>query len=297
MQIKKWVATAVLIMIASTAAAQDGGGLSDLLDSVVEFEIVVATTKIAQRAIEAPGVVSVISRDQIADFGWTSLNDALYRLPGFFPVQDYDRRTVGARGLFEGWNNNHLLLLIDGVPYNDNLYGSAYTSEITPLFMVKSIEVVRGPGSALYGSNATNGLVTINTVTAEDLGGKGWARTQLGDFNTQIYDAVVGTKGANFSAVVGYNAYTTDGNEYDYYDDYVNSGRPIADGKIRTFDARRSSYLFSKLSGEGKLKGLSIQFHNQNWDYQTGHGWLWQIPDQAESMQESRQLFTLRNGV
>ena len=103
---------------------------------------------------EAPNIVSVISDKEIRDYGRVSINDILFQLPGFAPSQVNDRRTVSSRGMYEGWNNNHLLMLVDGVQHNDLFYGTALTWEITPLNMIKSLEVIRGPGSALYGTNA-----------------------------------------------------------------------------------------------------------------------------------------------
>src|SRR5687767_6396391 len=66
-------------------------------------------SKLALPIREAPSVGAMVTREQIDTFGWLTLNDILFRQPGFAPAQDYERVTVGARGLYEGWNNNHLL--------------------------------------------------------------------------------------------------------------------------------------------------------------------------------------------
>ena len=214
-------------------------------------------------------------------------------MPGFSPSKDYDRPTVTTRGFFEGWNNNHLLLLIDGIPFNDNLYGSAYTWEITPLFMIKSLEIIKGPGSALYGSNATNGVVNINTISYDDIKEGSILKFRFGNYNTKIFDALSGGRGKYFSYVMGFNIYGTDGNEYYSYD---NSGRKDLNGnliKFKTNDKRNSLYFFSKIEGYKILKGLTMEFHFQEWSFQTGHGWLWCIPEFDESMKESRLLFSV----
>ena len=93
----------------------------------LEEEIVFIATKKKQRIREAPNIVSTISDKQIRDFGRNSLNDILYQLPGFSPSRVNERKTVSSRGLFEGWNNNHLLMLVDGVQHNELFYGSALT--------------------------------------------------------------------------------------------------------------------------------------------------------------------------
>jgi iron complex outermembrane receptor protein len=257
-------------------------------------QVTTSSTKIARKTSEAPNIVSVISDKEIRDYGRVSLNDILYQLPGFSPSMDYDRRTVSSRGIYEGWNNNHLMLLMDGVQFNDNLYGSAYTSEITPLNLVKSVEVIRGPGSALYGSNATNGVININTYTGEDLKGEIRTRVRGGNQGTRIYDFMTGNTGQLFSHVMSYNNYSTNGNNYKNYD---GSGRKDEFGflnKFTTNDTRGNNYVFLRLDGEGALKGLSVQYHRQNWNFQTGHGWLWRIPDVKENMAESRQMVSLK---
>jgi iron complex outermembrane receptor protein len=253
-----------------------------------------AASKIAQRKSEAPGVVSVFSQEELQRFGWFSAQQVLERLPGFSPSQDYDRRTVSARGVFEGWNNNHLLVLVDGVQFNDNLYGTAYTWELTPLMMAKSVEVVRGPASALYGTNAVNGLVSLTTLSPGDLKGNGMAQARMGSNGLQLYDLVLGGRSRAADVLVSFNAFETDGNAYDTFDDSFRAdslGNPL---QFRTQDKRSSQYFFGKIQGKGALSGFSLQVHEQHWQFETGHGWLFNIPDQPESMRESRRVAALR---
>lgn len=262
--------------------------LEDLLNMSVT-----SASKIEQKAIEAPSVISVITAEQINSYGWMSMNDILYKLPGFGPSQDYDRRTVESRGMFEGWNNNHLLLLIDGIPFNDNLYGTAYTWEITPLTMAKSLEVIRGPGSALYGSNATNGLIQINTVSADNLKGKGAFSSTIGDNGVRKFDFLTGHEADKFSFVMSYSTYDTNGIEYMSYD---GSGRLDENNDplmFETKDKRSSNYFWFKMEGKDTFKDFTLQFHQQEWNFQTGHGWLWWIPDYDEPMHESRRILAL----
>jgi outer membrane receptor protein involved in Fe transport len=261
---------------------------------LLQGQVTVSATKIAKKTNEAPNIVSVISDKQIKDYGRISINDILYQLPGFAPSQINDRRTVTSRGLYEGWNNNHLLMLVDGVQHNDLFYGSALTWEITPLNMIKSLEVIRGPGSALYGSNATNGVISLNTYSGSDLNGALKLRARMGDYGTRIYDLITGNKGKMFSHVVSYNSYETDGNNYTNYD---GSGRKDAFGYLQKFpqrDERSSYYLFTKLEGEGDLKGLSFQYHRQKWNYQTFNGWLQNVPDIKDRQSEYRDVFTVK---
>lgn len=267
----------------------DFEALMDLLNTPVK-----SASKVAQRPMDAPSTITPVSRNQLRTYGWDTINEVLFAQPGFSPSMDYDRRTVSARGQFEGWNNNHLLLLVDGVPMNDNLYGSAYTWEITPLFMAKSLEVLRGPGSALYGSNATNGVVAINTLSASEIAGPGEARVRMGNNGGRQVDAITGLAGDHFSAVVAYSRFSTNGDEAA---DYDWSGTPDAGGvnlaKFKVWDKRSNDYFMGKLDGQGSLKGLSFQYHHQGWQFGTGHGWFFVSPDFAESMKEWRDIVSV----
>lgn len=273
---------------AKRAEDQDREDLLALLNTPIT-----TASKRAERAIEAPSIVSVVTRDQFQAYGWTTLNEALYSLPGFGPSQDYDRRTVSSRGLVEGWNNNHILLLVDGIPFNDNLYGSAYTWDITPVFFIKTLEVVRGPGSALYGSNSTNSVTQLRTISAKDLPRGGQVQARMGQNGERLYDMALGHSGEYFSAVGAFSTSRSNGNGYL---DTDASGRTDANGQLQRFmvqDARNSQYGWLKLEGEGALSGLALQYHHQAWNFQSGHGWLWAIPDGPEQYQEKREIVAL----
>lgn len=95
--------------------------------NLLQNQVTTSATKIARSTNEVPNLVNVISQNEIKQYGRISINDIMYQLPGFAPSQDYDRRTVSSRGMFESWNNAHYMLLMDGVTHNDNQYGSAYT--------------------------------------------------------------------------------------------------------------------------------------------------------------------------
>ncbi len=288
-QIRLYTVSAILLFLLPQVHAQSN--LNDVsLEDLLNLKVTTAT-KIEQKQSEAPGIITVIKRDQFRTYGWYTLNDALYHQSGFFPSRDYDRHTVGSRGNYEGWNNNHILLLVDGVPFNDPMYGTAYTSEITPVFMMKSVEVLRGPGSALYGTNAANGVLAIQTVSGQDFNGQADASLRAGSYDTNQWDVITGNTRENFSYVVGASGLSTSGLSYASYDNSgIMNGSDLAKTKIR--DNRSNRYVFLKAEGLKELKGLTIEFHDQEWHYQTGTGWLFMVPDQPDIMSEYRQVVT-----
>jgi iron complex outermembrane receptor protein len=262
------------------------------LEDILKVETVSAT-KTAQRASQAPSVVSAFLADQFKVYGWFSLNDILYKQPGFSPAQDFERPTISARGSFESYNNNHILLLVDGVPFNDSVFGTAYTWEVTPLFIANTVEVIRGPGSALYGSNAMNGVVSINTLATSGEP-RAEATLGLGTHSSQRYELLATGGGTLYGAAAGFSHFRTDGNEYADVDSLKR--RDPMTGELLRFqvpDSRESSYFFGKLSGRGSLDGLSLQLHHQDWSSETGHGLLSIIPGPADGRHDTRQLAAL----
>ncbi len=258
---------------------------------------VVSASKLIQESSQAPSVISVFDDSQIEQYDWNTINDVLYRMPGFGPSQDYDRPTVATRGNIDSWSNNHILHLIDGIPFNDNLYGSAYTW-LMPLFTTNTLEVIRGPGSALYGSNATNGVVQMNTYKAADLKGLSHAKIALGENNSRHVELMSGMVDGSYDFIFAFYQNSTDGNEYLSFDgsnrlatlNDPETSRPLLN-KFSTRDEKGDSYLWSKLSiGDN----WNIQYHHQQWEFDTGHGWLFWIPDVDEKMKESRDILSLK---
>lgn len=290
----------ILLFFVQISYAQDSvvvfqSNVSEIMTIPLNNEDVTvsSSTKIEQSIAQAPNLISSIGRKQIAEYGFVSLNDIVYRQAGVAYSQDFDRSTLSLRGNFESWNNNHWLMLVDGLPFNENTFGSALTSEFTPLIFTKSVEVIRGAGSALYGTNAMNGVISMNTLNVADLKGNAETRIRFGNQGLRIYDGIVGAESKKVEMIIAFNHYQNDGTNYMTHDV---SGRTNPDGSLKEFqsnNAKNSDYIFAKLTFKGKLRGLSLQYHEQLMTYSTGVGWSFSIPDQAESMQESKRIFSL----
>jgi iron complex outermembrane receptor protein len=126
----------------------------------------------AEKSQEAPSSVSVITADDIKKYGWRTLGDALSSLRGFYTSYDRDYEYLGVRGFMRpGDYNSRILLMINGHRMNDNVYGSAFIGTDFPLDLdlIERIEVVRGPGSSLYGTNSVFGV--INVITRQPTSG------------------------------------------------------------------------------------------------------------------------------
>lgn len=124
---------------------------------------VISATKTSHPASEAPGVMTIITAQDIQESGARTLADLLKRIPG---VQVADNRAnvlmVWIRGVTTTYNER-VLLLIDGVPKRDATLSEWAPDERLDLQNVTRIEVIRGPGSALHGGNAFGGVISIYT--------------------------------------------------------------------------------------------------------------------------------------
>lgn len=115
---------------------------------------------------DAPSSVSVVTAEQIQRYGWRTLADVIRSLRGFYTSYDRNYTYLGVRGVLRpGDYNSRILLLLNGHRLNDNVYGSAEIGTEFPLDLdlIDRIEVVRGPGSSLFGTNAVFGVINVIT--------------------------------------------------------------------------------------------------------------------------------------
>jgi outer membrane receptor for ferrienterochelin and colicins len=120
---------------------------------------------------EAPASTTVLTQEELRSFGWRTLAEALAGVRGFFLADDRTYTYIGVRGFSPpGDLNTRILILWDGHSMNDLWAGQGYAAHdlTVDLEEVERIEVVRGPGSALYGTGAF--FAVINVVPRESLG-------------------------------------------------------------------------------------------------------------------------------
>ena len=132
------------------------------------FPRVVAAEKTLTRVQDAPASISVISAEEIRGFGYTTLGEALRSVRGLYTTYGRDYETVGVRGFSTpGIYNSRVLVLSDGHVTNESSLGQGYVGHDfdADLSDVERIEVVRGPGSVLYGSAAFSAVVNVVHVT------------------------------------------------------------------------------------------------------------------------------------
>ncbi|HEV8550750.1 MAG TPA: TonB-dependent receptor plug domain-containing protein, partial [Polyangiaceae bacterium] len=172
MNVRCWFgAVALTFLVAPVARAQAPSELDELLGQ----SIVSTPSKGSETDTTAPATSSVISAGELRRYGIRSLDEAIdYLSLGMATSGSGHAVEIGARGvLLNGDYGNHVLLLVDGHALNEPWNGTAYFERGAgvPFEMIDHIEVILGPGSVLYGSQAMLGVINVVTKRAKDFSG------------------------------------------------------------------------------------------------------------------------------
>lgn len=193
-----------------------------VIDSLINLKgVVVSANKIAVNRNSVPLSISVIERAEIEASSESALLPVLSeRVPGLFVTQKGitgfgvsggSAGTVNIRGVGQG---NKVLMLFDGQPQWAGVFGHSLPDTYVASD-VERVEVIRGPGSLLYGSNAMGGVVNIITRHQIGDGRRTQARIMYGSYNTQKYMINNGYNIGKFSSFISLNHDRTDGHRLD----------------------------------------------------------------------------------
>ena len=193
------------------------GSLEESVQQLLSEAVVTTASKRRQRIADVPMTVAWIPAEELEGTGQFSLCDAVQYFPGMECRRGAMRKAaVSARGLGSNYLSNRLLLLKDGRPLTDPWTGQFYADETTPLTNLKQVEVIRGPGSSLYGTNAFSGVINIIERQPADLmkDGRNWgvdARLLAGQDRTWRLQGAAAGKGGPVEALVSYYGFGSDG--------------------------------------------------------------------------------------
>lgn len=155
----------------ATVAVDSGVALAAKGGEAYE-EVVVTASRRAESPLDAPNAVTILTEEDIRLSGARSIPDLLRRVPGMdVMAMSYAEYNVAMRG-FNRRIANKILVLIDGrTAYQDFLGATLWRSFPVDLMDIERIEVVRGPGSAIYGAYAYTGIINIITKTPDQMRG------------------------------------------------------------------------------------------------------------------------------
>lgn len=138
--------------------------------SLLDILQISVATRTPMTPRETPGIVSVITHDEMVKSGARTIIDVLQMVPGMQFAADYaGNYSIGFRGLTAG--EGKVLVMIDGLAVNTLEFDVAFLGDRYPLDQIKQVEVIRGPGSAMYGSSAEIAVINIITTDGEDISG------------------------------------------------------------------------------------------------------------------------------
>jgi len=298
--ISKLCATSVFIFLfvhsifAHAAAQSAEAEIEQLL--TLDFATL-TTVSIASKKEEtindAAGIISVVSADEIKRYGYRNLRDILDRQAhiqvtgsNLFP---HDRVTM--RGAAFSHTDNTVLLLLNGRPIRD-ASGSSVTHDIYeafPVEVIKQIEIVRGPGSVLYGTNAFAGAINIVTKDAPDTP-SGNVQLTYGSFDTKRGSLTGGGKLGDFEffgSVKGmdiegddFNNITDEAGNVGSYETGSTGGQLVLNAKYKGFtlnalvsdttrDHARSSFILPSTDTNTKREFFDLGYKHDwgdNWN-------------------------------
>ncbi|MBN1609527.1 MAG: TonB-dependent receptor [Polyangiaceae bacterium] len=264
------------------------GRETKLVFELTQVDEIVAASRATERVEQAPSSVSIVSRREILSFAYPTLAEALRGQPGVYAWDDRSYVTLGLRGLGRlGSYGNRILVLSNGLPTNDNWIGSSYVGydALTDLGDVERIEVVRGPGSVLYGTNAFSGVINVvtreaapgvSTGVSTDLDGVARARVRA--------DAPLGRSGHIWSS---FGAARGEGRDQ-YFAEYA---AELLGGVVRD----RDGFDADTVHGAARYEWLAAQWslHSHSKHIPTG-GYDTDISDPRMQQRDTRAFLELR---
>ena len=184
---QRFLELAAIALIALYLLPACAGQTPDLTQKSLEDLMSIQVTSVSkrvQKTSQAATAIFVISHADIGHSGALNIPDLLRMVPGLDVAQiDAGKWAISARG-FNGQYSNKLLVLIDGrTVYSPIFAGVFWDSQNVPLDSIERIEVIRGPGAAVWGSNAVNGVINIITQSAGDTQG-GYIAAGAGNAST-----------------------------------------------------------------------------------------------------------------
>lgn len=247
---------AAVVGTPSTAPAQDAapdtltpGRVGHMtLRELLDEEVVYAAARYDQKPAEAASSITLITAQEIRQFGYRTMQDVLSAVRGFYTTYDRNYSYLGIRGISPtGDYNSRVLVLLDGHRINENTYDSVYigTESLIDMNLVDRVEVVHGPGSSLFGSNAVFAVVNFVTRAA---GAKPSLQVEgdLGSFGTRAGRASYSARTASgIDVLIAGSRYASDGQRALFFEEFA--GQPSG-GVTRATDGDAYQRLFARAS-------------------------------------------------
>jgi iron complex outermembrane receptor protein len=214
----------------STSVAQPAMEEEDLALAYGDKNFVSIATGTKQLVRKAPSAATVINAEDIANMGARTLSEALEAVPGLHvsrnTLQNNYAPTYGMRGILTG-SSPHVLMLVNGIPRTSVYLGNPDEMPVDlPVENIARIEIIRGPGSAVYGADAFAGTINIITKTAADIDGT-TIGVRAGSFNSWDGWVQHGSTVGDLDIATYLKVGSTDGSQRNIRTDLVGNSGPL----------------------------------------------------------------------
>lgn len=248
---------AISFTTTGVAQTQDSTSTNDLynmsLEDLMNIELTVASGKKALSVKESPGIITVINEEEIKNSGARDLIDLLRLVAGI----DFGLDVTGIIGISMRGNWAHdgkVLLIIDGMEMNELAFSSLQFGGHYSIEQIKQIEVIRGPGSSIYGGFAEYGVINITTKQGKDINGveiTGNYGQMQDDFGHRAVNVSAGKKVGNIEF-----------NIHAYYGNINRSDRDFVDIYEDTYQYSKGNSLITpaNINAGISYKNLKTQF-------------------------------------
>jgi len=214
-----------------------------------EIPSVYGASKYEQKVTEAPSSVSIVTSAEIKKYGYRTLADLLRSVRGFFVTFDRNYSYAGVRGFNRpGDYNSRILLLVDGHRVNDNIFNQALigTEFVLDVDLIDRVEIIRGPSSSIYGSNAFFAVINVITKKGRHLKG-GEVSGEVGSLETLKGRLSYGDRFNNgMEMILSGSILHSQGNQRLYFQEYDDPATHF--GIAENCDKDQFQSLFSTLS-------------------------------------------------
>jgi outer membrane receptor protein involved in Fe transport len=241
------------VALAAPTATPDLTSLS--MEELLGLKVYSASRHL-ENSQEAPAAVTVLTAQEISAYGWRTLGDALNSARGFYTSYDRNYAYLGVRGFRKSDDYvSRLLLMIDGHRVNENIYGSGFIGLEFPLDLdlIDRIEIVRGPSSSMYGTNAFFGVV--NVITRKPKGAALETSSDFSSFYGRTGRITAELEKSGLSALFSGSLYRSNGPSNLYYSEF--DSPETNNGIAHNIDGERFAHAFGDVRfGNFHVQGL-----------------------------------------
>lgn len=231
----KKILTALLLATIVTApnavSAKESSQSDEIWDELISMSLedleninVVTASKRTQRVEDAPSPIYIFTAEDIKRTGVRSIMELVKFIPGFYIYPRLDQTFVIANRGLRSSSNDKILFLVDGIPINNIAQGGAVNAHIFPgLEKVKRVEIISGPGSTMWGSDASAGIISVITKDGKDIDGTNLSINLASEDNHKEFNFLSGENFSNGEYLLSFTFARNDGfgDERNGYNNYV----------------------------------------------------------------------------